>query len=211
MIKVNLSSFVLINRHNYFILILFSIPDFFFKPSVPLMSTYRLCFVLKLLQHLLMNFDFYRSDFWVPLTHLQLLGWVVAAPIILGGLYILSLPCFKILVYKFSTASSSPKKQSSSNSSPKVQTSSITSPRMSFSSSPGEVRLKVREAWAGIKSSHDMHLLLFVHINLWKLYPILSCWKMHEKIASFMLAEFYGISYSFSFTMTNHERGWLEN
>ncbi|KAL8482351.1 hypothetical protein ACS0TY_027874 [Phlomoides rotata] len=76
-----------------------------------------------------------------------LLGWLVAAPIILGGLYILSLPCFKILVYKFSAAaSSSPKKQSSPVTSPKMQTSAITSPRMSFSSTPGEVRLKVREA-----------------------------------------------------------------
>lgn len=72
-----------------------------------------------------------------------LLGWLVAAPIILGGLYILCLPCFKILVYKFSAASSSPKKQSGS---PKMQASSITSPRMSFSSPPGEVRLKVRDA-----------------------------------------------------------------
>ncbi|KAL2520316.1 hypothetical protein Fot_24239 [Forsythia ovata] len=39
-----------------------------------------------------------------------LLGWVVAAPFILGTLYILLLPCFKILVRKFSTNPSSPKK-----------------------------------------------------------------------------------------------------
>ncbi|KAL2497543.1 hypothetical protein Adt_23093 [Abeliophyllum distichum] len=39
-----------------------------------------------------------------------LLGWVIAAPFILGTLYILLLPCFKILVRKFSTVPSSPKK-----------------------------------------------------------------------------------------------------
>ncbi|CAI9754260.1 unnamed protein product [Fraxinus pennsylvanica] len=39
-----------------------------------------------------------------------LLGWVVATPFIMGTLYILLLPCFKILVRKFSTGSSSPKK-----------------------------------------------------------------------------------------------------
>ncbi|KAK3014790.1 hypothetical protein RJ639_009121 [Escallonia herrerae] len=39
-----------------------------------------------------------------------LLGWLVAAPFILATLYILSLPCFKILVCKFSPVPSSPKK-----------------------------------------------------------------------------------------------------
>ncbi|KAK2968928.1 hypothetical protein RJ640_013459 [Escallonia rubra] len=39
-----------------------------------------------------------------------LLGWLVAAPFILATLYILSLPCFKILVSKFSPVPSSPKK-----------------------------------------------------------------------------------------------------
>ncbi|CAA2987116.1 E3 ubiquitin- ligase [Olea europaea subsp. europaea] len=39
-----------------------------------------------------------------------LLGWVVAAPFIMGTLYILLLPCFKVLVRKFSTFPSSPKK-----------------------------------------------------------------------------------------------------
>uniref|UniRef100_A0A5B7C6B4 DUF2062 domain-containing protein n=1 Tax=Davidia involucrata TaxID=16924 RepID=A0A5B7C6B4_DAVIN len=39
-----------------------------------------------------------------------LLGWLVAAPFILATLYILFLPCFKILVRKFSAAPSSPKK-----------------------------------------------------------------------------------------------------
>ncbi|KAF5738817.1 hypothetical protein HS088_TW12G00010 [Tripterygium wilfordii] len=39
-----------------------------------------------------------------------LLGWLVAAPFILAALYLVSLPCFKILVRKFSTIPSSPKK-----------------------------------------------------------------------------------------------------
>ncbi|KAK9271267.1 hypothetical protein L1049_026857 [Liquidambar formosana] len=39
-----------------------------------------------------------------------LLGWLVAAPFILATLYILFLPCFKLLVRKFSTATISPKK-----------------------------------------------------------------------------------------------------
>lgn len=97
--------------------------------------------------------------------HVQLLGWLVAAPIILGGLYILCLPCFKILVYKFSAASSSPKKQSGS---PKIQPSSITSPRMSFSSPPGEVRLKVRDAWRLKTCTYSTSYQCTV-----KLYPIL--------------------------------------
>ncbi|CAI9757789.1 unnamed protein product [Fraxinus pennsylvanica] len=40
----------------------------------------------------------------------SLLGWVVAAPFIMGILYILLLPCFKILVRKFSTVPSTPNK-----------------------------------------------------------------------------------------------------
>ncbi|KAM7508153.1 hypothetical protein LguiA_018606 [Lonicera macranthoides] len=39
-----------------------------------------------------------------------LLGWLFATPFILAGLYIIFLPCFKILVRKFSTVPSSPKK-----------------------------------------------------------------------------------------------------
>ncbi|BBH08699.1 hypothetical protein Prudu_020959 [Prunus dulcis] len=39
-----------------------------------------------------------------------LLGWLVAAPLIFAALYILFLPCFKVLVPKFSTVPSSPKK-----------------------------------------------------------------------------------------------------
>lgn len=39
-----------------------------------------------------------------------LLGWLVAAPFILAILYMLFLPIFKILVPKFTTVSSSPKK-----------------------------------------------------------------------------------------------------
>ncbi|CAM8921653.1 unnamed protein product [Rhodiola kirilowii] len=38
-----------------------------------------------------------------------LLGWLVAAPFILGGLYILLLPCFKVLVRKFSSNPLSPR------------------------------------------------------------------------------------------------------
>ncbi|KAG8378562.1 hypothetical protein BUALT_Bualt08G0149800 [Buddleja alternifolia] len=62
-----------------------------------------------------------------------LLGWLVAAPFILGALYFLSLPCFKILVHKFSVVPSSPKKPLNSISSPKRPLS------------PSEVRLKVRD------------------------------------------------------------------
>ncbi|KAI5593939.1 hypothetical protein POPTR_003G048300v4 [Populus trichocarpa] len=43
-----------------------------------------------------------------------LLGWLVAAPFILAALYIIFLPCFKVLVHKFSTVPSSPKKPSNS-------------------------------------------------------------------------------------------------
>ncbi|GAB2271109.1 hypothetical protein Dimus_005957 [Dionaea muscipula] len=39
-----------------------------------------------------------------------LLGWLVAAPLILATLYILLFPCFKILVRKFGTRPSSPKR-----------------------------------------------------------------------------------------------------
>ncbi|KAK7401485.1 hypothetical protein VNO78_13009 [Psophocarpus tetragonolobus] len=39
-----------------------------------------------------------------------LLGWLAASPFILGTLYIVLLPCFKILVLKFSTVPLSPKK-----------------------------------------------------------------------------------------------------
>ncbi|KAL6512179.1 hypothetical protein OROGR_021776 [Orobanche gracilis] len=53
-----------------------------------------------------------------------LLGWLVAAPFILGSLYLLSLPCFKILVRKFNPVPASPKKPHGSSS---------------------EVRLKVRD------------------------------------------------------------------
>jgi hypothetical protein len=39
-----------------------------------------------------------------------LLGWVFAAPFIMGALYIIMVPCFKILVLKFSAVPVSPKK-----------------------------------------------------------------------------------------------------
>ncbi|KAB1210992.1 hypothetical protein CJ030_MR6G019617 [Morella rubra] len=45
---------------------------------------------------------------------LQLLGWLVAAPFILATLYVILLPCFKLLVHKFSPAPLSPKKQPNS-------------------------------------------------------------------------------------------------
>ncbi|KAM3323966.1 putative protein isoform X1 [Capsicum chacoense] len=38
-----------------------------------------------------------------------MLGWLVAVPFILGGLYIVFLPCFTILVRKFSTRPPSPR------------------------------------------------------------------------------------------------------
>nr|XP_034900020.1 uncharacterized protein LOC118037945 isoform X4 [Populus alba] len=44
----------------------------------------------------------------------KLLGWLVAAPFILAALYIIFLPCFKVLVHKFSTVQSSPMKPSNS-------------------------------------------------------------------------------------------------
>ncbi|MQM04543.1 hypothetical protein Taro_037341, partial [Colocasia esculenta] len=40
-----------------------------------------------------------------------LLGWFIASPFILGAVYILLVPCFKVLVQKFSGPPSSPKKQ----------------------------------------------------------------------------------------------------
>ncbi|RYQ87001.1 hypothetical protein Ahy_B09g094500 isoform E [Arachis hypogaea] len=39
-----------------------------------------------------------------------LLGWLAASPVILGALYIALVPCFKVLVQKFSSVPSSPKK-----------------------------------------------------------------------------------------------------
>ncbi|XP_050364281.1 uncharacterized protein LOC126782965 isoform X1 [Argentina anserina] len=39
-----------------------------------------------------------------------LLGWLVAAPFVFALVYILSLPLFKVLVHKFSTGPSSPKR-----------------------------------------------------------------------------------------------------
>eukprot|EP00268_Persea_americana_P025366 TRINITY_DN2472_c2_g1_i2.p1 TRINITY_DN2472_c2_g1~~TRINITY_DN2472_c2_g1_i2.p1 ORF type:complete len:105 (+),score=15.09 TRINITY_DN2472_c2_g1_i2:886-1200(+) len=41
---------------------------------------------------------------------LQLLGWFVAAPFILGFLFMVFLPCFKLLIQKCSALPSSPKK-----------------------------------------------------------------------------------------------------
>ncbi|KAJ8759519.1 hypothetical protein K2173_007136 [Erythroxylum novogranatense] len=48
-------------------------------------------------------------DVILSIAH-ALLGWLVAGPFILAALYIISLPCFKILVCKFSTVTSTPKK-----------------------------------------------------------------------------------------------------
>ncbi|PON95153.1 E3 ubiquitin-protein ligase [Trema orientale] len=50
-----------------------------------------------------------------------LLGWLIAAPFILAMLYILLLPCFKILVRKFSVVPSSPKKPLHSHSEVKLK------------------------------------------------------------------------------------------
>ncbi|RAL43012.1 hypothetical protein DM860_009794 [Cuscuta australis] len=60
-----------------------------------------------------------------------LLGWIVAAPFILGILYIVLLPCFAVLVSKFSGASSLP-------SSPKI-------PLIHQPPSTAELKLKVRD------------------------------------------------------------------
>ncbi|KAL3638600.1 hypothetical protein CASFOL_016507 [Castilleja foliolosa] len=65
-----------------------------------------------------------------------LLGWAVAAPFILGGLYVLSLPCFKILVRKFGA--------DAVQTSPRMPLNSVASPRKQ-PHSPSEVRLKVRD------------------------------------------------------------------
>ncbi|XP_075494218.1 UDP-galactose/UDP-glucose transporter 2-like [Primulina tabacum] len=54
----------------------------------------------------------------------KLLGWLVAAPFIFGALYVLFVPCFTVLVPKFNSVPSSPKKPLNS---------------------PSEVRLKVRD------------------------------------------------------------------
>ncbi|KAL3737030.1 hypothetical protein ACJRO7_025884 [Eucalyptus globulus] len=48
-------------------------------------------------------------DVLLSICH-ALLGWLVAAPFIFAFLCVLSLPCFKLLVSKFKSASSSPKK-----------------------------------------------------------------------------------------------------
>ncbi|WOL14277.1 hypothetical protein Cni_G23057 [Canna indica] len=49
-------------------------------------------------------------DILVSILH-ALLGWLIAAPLILGALYIILVPCFKLLVHKFSSMPSSPKKE----------------------------------------------------------------------------------------------------
>ncbi|KAE9454938.1 hypothetical protein C3L33_13156, partial [Rhododendron williamsianum] len=69
-----------------------------------------------------------------------LLGWLVAAPFILGVLHLLLLPCCKILVRKFSTAPSSPKKPLSAQIVRKLS-SAPSSPNKALSSHT-EVRLK---------------------------------------------------------------------
>lgn len=43
---------------------------------------------------------------------LQLLGWLVASPFILGVLYLFFLPLFKYMVYKFGVIPSSPSRLS---------------------------------------------------------------------------------------------------
>ncbi|KAJ0960809.1 hypothetical protein J5N97_001310 [Dioscorea zingiberensis] len=48
-------------------------------------------------------------DVLLSIVH-ALLGWFVAAPFILGALYIAFLPCFKYLVHKFGSLPPSPKK-----------------------------------------------------------------------------------------------------
>ncbi|KAL1533956.1 hypothetical protein AAHA92_33763 [Salvia divinorum] len=63
-----------------------------------------------------------------------LLGWFVASPFILVGLYVLCLPCFKMLVHRLAVAPSSPNKP----------LGSIASPRKSLGS-PTEARVKVRD------------------------------------------------------------------
>ncbi|XP_057973037.1 uncharacterized protein LOC131161349 [Malania oleifera] len=50
-----------------------------------------------------------------------LLGWLVAAPFILALLYILFLPCFKLLVHKFSSVPLSPKRPLLSNADVKLK------------------------------------------------------------------------------------------
>ncbi|GMN34571.1 hypothetical protein TIFTF001_044918 [Ficus carica] len=59
-------------------------------------------------------------DVLLSIAH-ALLGWLVAAPFILVALYILFLPCFKILVRKFSVIPSSPKKPVHSHSELKLK------------------------------------------------------------------------------------------
>ncbi|CAL9166436.1 unnamed protein product [Musa hybrid cultivar] len=49
-------------------------------------------------------------DVLISVLH-ALLGWIVAAPFILGALYVVFVPCFKFLISRFNAAPSSPKKQ----------------------------------------------------------------------------------------------------
>ena len=75
----------------------------------------------------------------------QLLGWLVATPFILGIGYMLFLPCFKILVRKFSTGASSPKKSPHPHS---------------------EVRLKVRDIWFKDPRTDAFPGNLVTHFNM---------------------------------------------
>ncbi|KAJ4713894.1 E3 ubiquitin-protein ligase [Melia azedarach] len=63
------------------------------------------------------------QDVLLSIAH-ALLGWLVAAPFILAALYILLLPIFKILVFKFSSIPSSPKKPLHPHSDVKLKRSS---------------------------------------------------------------------------------------
>ncbi|XP_015873838.2 uncharacterized protein LOC107410866 isoform X1 [Ziziphus jujuba] len=57
-----------------------------------------------------------------------LLGWVIAAPFLLATLYILFLPCFKILVRKFTSVPLSPRKPLHSHSEIRLKASPSTPP-----------------------------------------------------------------------------------
>jgi hypothetical protein len=55
------------------------------------------------------NNHFWNYLFIIFSSFFQLLGWLVASPIILGSLYMTFLPCFKFLVRRLSSPPSSPK------------------------------------------------------------------------------------------------------
>lgn len=99
---------------------------------------------------------------------LQLLGWFVAAPIILAILYVMFLPIFTILVRKFSAGPSSPK-----------------APLLALT----DVNVKVRDVWLTLQLSNVLSTTLVWskcrcawHCLYIEIYRIWSSFKLSKHV-----------------------------